>query len=321
MLTDKQALGFKDVLIQPRPSLIRSREEVILERTFEFKSGKTLTCVPIIASNLTSIGTWTTANILSKYKILTCMHKYVSLESYLSAVKNWPEVCPYVIPTLGLDDYSSLDRLSEAGYNFICLDVANGYMKDFSTFVSNIFKNYPQFTIIAGNVATQEGVYNLYREGAEIVKVGIGSGSVCTTRYKTGVGIPQVTAVNECSNGEAYICSDGGCTSPGDVAKAFVAGADFVMLGGMLSGTPETGYELHGEAFLQKTDDTNYYRTSEGKLVKVPSKGSLSEVIEDILGGLRSCGSYIGEKDIENFYKADLIQVREQTNNCFGEPS
>lgn len=320
MLTDKKALGFKDVLIEPRPSDIRSRKEVSLERTFKFQNGKELTCVPIIAANMANIGTIEVARVLSKYKMLTCLHKGWTYDSLVSQPK---EVLSYCIPTIGLEP-NSLEVLSWLPVSFVCLDVANGYMKQFVDFVGFVRAYSPKIIIMAGNVATAEGAEKLYEAGADIVKVGLGSGSVCTTRFKTGVGVPQITAVDDCKRydergkyfDDRYICSDGGCTSPGDIAKAFVAGADFVMLGGMLAGYAETGYEFQGSAYRTEI----IYTTSEGKSVKVGDGSPLEDQIKDILGGLRSAGSYIGERKIEDFYKANLIQVTEQTNNVFGGP-
>jgi GMP reductase len=320
MLTNKKALGFRDVLIQPQSSDIKSRKEVSLERTFKFNNGLEKTFTPIIAANMYGIGTFRVASILSRYKMLTCITKDVNIFDYEELLSKYPKVYPYIVPTFGL--YKNLQLVhffnEFPGIDFICLDVANGYMSSFIEWVKTVRSSYPDKVIIAGNVATFQGAADLYLAGADIVKVGIGSGSVCTTRYKTGVGIPQVTAITDCAHTMGLTCSDGGCTSPGDIAKAFVAGADFVMIGGMLAGTNETGSVYQGSAF---TEDTTY-RVSEGKRVNFSEPiQSLDERIREILGGLRSTGSYIGQKRIEDFWKADLIQTNEQTNDYFGPPS
>lgn len=323
MLTDKHALGFKDVLIVPELSYIKSRKEVFLERKFKFENGLEKTFVPIIASNMHGVGTFKVAQVLSKYKMLTCIHKdYVSSE-YIDAYQRQSEVFPYIIPTISLHQYTKLDNIiQQIPIDVICLDVANGYMDQFIHFVSQIRMKYPDKVIMAGNVATAEGAEKLYEAGADIVKVGLGSGSVCTTRFKTGVGVPQITAITDCvwklsETGDSFICSDGGCTSPGDIAKAFVAGADLVMLGGMLAGTQETGSIFNGSA----TDCNRDYKTSEGKKVSFPgTRPNLEDRVKEILGGLRSTGSYIGQQYIEDFYQADLLQVQEQTNNIYGPP-
>ena len=327
MLSDKRALGFKDVLIIPQASDIRSRKEVSLERTFKFRNGQELTCVPIIAANMANIGTFKVAQVLSKYKMLACIVKSMPLDAFINNAMYNPEPWPYIVPTFGLSEGAYITVFQHHfPTDMICLDVANGYMKDFINYVTDIKDQFPDKVIIAGNVATAEGAERLYEAGADIVKVGIGSGSVCTTRYKTGIGVPQITAIDDCEkmaayyDGCIYTCSDGGCTGPGDVAKAFVAGADFVMLGGLLAGTRETGNIYQGSAHL--TDWDGGYKTSEGKRVNLQEPvQSLDERLQDILGGIRSTGSYIGQRRIEDFNKADLIQVQEQTNDIFGRPS
>lgn len=323
MLTDRKAFGFKDVLIVPQASDIRSRKEVSLEREFTFRNGLKKTFVPIMAANMANIGTFKVAHILSKYKMLTCIVKDTSYEEYEAFYGYSPEIFPYLATTIGLKEPKFLAKLLDAfPIDIICIDVANGYMDQFTESVYRIGERYPEQIIIAGNVATAEGAQKLYEAGADVIKVGIGSGSVCTTRYKTGVGIPQITAIDDVLAPvkgpilDYLVCSDGGCTGPGDVAKAFVAGADFVMLGGMLAGTDETGQTFSGSAF----GNTKDYKTDEGKTVSVHRDGSLDSRISSILGGLRSCGSYIGQKKIEDFYKADLIQVLEQTNDVYGGP-
>lgn len=344
MLTNKRTLGFKDVLIQPSPSDISSRKQVSLERTFKLPvnvSGLTAYTanmyVPIIAANMHSIGTVRTAITLSKYKMLTCLVKDYDAKYLSDFFQLYPETKLYCIPSFGLNDYARIERFFAFNQTapMICLDVANGYMSQFITFVKNIKESYG-CPILAGNVASKEGADRLYEAGADIVKVGIGSGSVCTTRYKTGVGVPQITAIDDIAEGiyqtygarSKYVCSDGGCTSSGDIAKAFVAGADFVMLGGMLAGTKETGPVHQGSAYSAEgtvrngaTQSDGGYKTSEGKRIIVSGPlHSLESTIQDILGGLRSTGSYIGQKRIENFYKADLLQVSEQTNDWLGPP-
>jgi GMP reductase len=318
MLTDKRALGFKDVLISPSLSDIKSRKDVSLERTFTFRNGLQKTFVPVIAANMAGIGTLEVAKILSKYKMLTCLNKDIELHTYINLYYYNFSTFQYTIPTFGLANLFKFKIWAgDVPFDIVCLDVANGYMKDFIDFVKDIKHNYPNKIIIAGNVATFKGAQRLSAAGADIVKVGIGSGSVCTTRYKTGVGVPQVTAINDIKQGAyGYLCSDGGCTGPGDVAKAFVAGADFVMVGGMLAGTKETGQEFAGSA----TDSIGDYKTSEGKRVTFTKTINLETRVQEIMGGLRSTGSYIGQRKIEDYYKAELIQCTEQTNNVFGPP-
>lgn len=249
-IQEEVKLDFKDVLIRPKRSTLKSRSQVSLERTIKMKhSGRELSCVPIIAANMDTVGTFEMAIALSKHKMLCAVHKHYSIEQWVAFVAAQPEVVPFLAVSSGIseDDFTKLGAIIKAapGITTICLDVANGYSEHFVTFVRRTRASYPQHTIIAGNVVTGEMVEELILSGADIVKVGIGPGSVCTTRKKTGVGYPQLSAVMECADAAhglgGWIVSDGGCAVPGDLAKAFGAGADFVMLGGMLAGHDESG--------------------------------------------------------------------------------
>ncbi|HEX9827508.1 MAG TPA: GMP reductase, partial [Flavobacteriaceae bacterium] len=220
---------------------------------------------------------------------------------------------------------------------FICIDVANGYSEHFVEFVKQTRDQYPDKVIIAGNVVTGEMVEELLLSGADIVKVGIGPGSVCTTRVKTGVGYPQLSAIIECADAAhglgGQIISDGGCTIPGDVAKAFGAGADFVMLGGMLAGHDESGgelierdgkpykkfYGMSSQTAMEKhVGGVAEYRASEGKTVEVPYKGDVETTVQDILGGLRSTCTYVGAQRLKELTKrTTFIRVAEQENKVY----
>merc|ERR1712187_1025286 len=194
-------------------------------------------------------------------------------------------------------------------------------------------------TIMAGNVVTKEMTEELIFSGADIVKVGIGPGSVCTTRKQTGVGYPQLSAVLECADAahglSGRTISDGGCTCPGDICKAFGAGADFVVLGGMLAGHEECAGELINEngdffkVFYGMSSDTAMkkhaggvaeYRSSEGKTVKVPYRGPIDETIRDVLGGVRSACTYVGAAELRELSKRmTFIRCTQQLNNVFTE--
>ncbi|MEM6699210.1 MAG: GMP reductase, partial [Bacteroidota bacterium] len=220
---------------------------------------------------------------------------------------------------------------------FICIDVANGYSEHFVDFVKKTRETHPEKIIIAGNVVTGEMVEELLLAGADIIKVGIGPGSVCTTRVKTGVGYPQLSAIIECADAAhglgGQIISDGGCTIPGDVAKAFGGGADFVMLGGMFAGHDESGGQLverEGKQYKlfygmsSQTAMNKYaggvanYRASEGKTVEVPYRGAVEATILDILGGVRSSCTYVGAKKLKELTKrTTFIRVQEQHNRIF----
>ncbi|XP_008567766.1 PREDICTED: GMP reductase 1 [Galeopterus variegatus] len=277
-------LDFKDVLLRPKRSSLKSRAEVDLERTFTFRNSKqTYSGIPIIVANMDTVGTFEMAAVMSQYSMFTAIHKHYALDDWKLFAKNHPE----------------------------CLQ--------------------------AGNVVTGEMVEELILSGADIIKVGVGPGSVCTTRTKTGVGYPQLSAVIECADSahglKGHIISDGGCTCPGDVAKAFGAGADFVMLGGMFSGHTECAGEVierNGQKlklFYGMSSDTAMkkhaggvaeYRASEGKTVEVPYKGNVENTILDILGGLRSTCTYVGAAKLKELSRrATFIRVTQQHNTMF----
>jgi len=334
-------LAFKDVLIRPKRSTLSSRSEVDLDRKFTFlHSQKTWSGVPIIAANMDHVGTHEMAKILSKNHLLTALHKFYSVEEQSDFLNNNTEVNPFSFISAGTSDqdFKNLSAIiNNTQHNYICLDVANGYSQHFVNFVKKVRDTFPDHIIMAGNVVTGEMTEELILSGADIVKVGIGPGSVCTTRKKTGVGYPQLSAVIECSDAahgvKGLTCADGGCTVPGDIAKAFGAGADFVMLGGMLAGHDECSgeiYEENGEKFkrfygMSSTEAMHKYqggvanyRASEGKSVNVPYRGSVEQTILDILGGLRSTCTYVGAARLKELSKrTTFIKVSMQLNEVF----
>lgn len=336
-------LGFKDVMIRPKRSTLKSRSQVTLDREFSFFNSKSSWIgVPIMAANMDTVGTFEMAQALSKQQLFTAIHKHYSLEQWQNFFKSAPDdIVNYIAVSTGTGKKDT-QRLHDifklnSELRFICIDVANGYSQHFVDFVKSIRKQFPDKTIIAGNVVTGEMTEELILSGADIVKVGIGPGSVCTTRVKTGVGYPQLSAIIECADAAhglgGQIISDGGCSTPGDVAKAFGAGADFVMLGGMLAGHNESGGELierNGEKFkkfygmssttaMEKhVGGVANYRASEGKTVEVPFRGEVISTINDILGGLRSTCTYVGALRLKELTKrTTFIRVAEQENNVF----
>ena len=337
-------LGFKDVMIRPKRSTLKSRSQVSLERNFTFvNSKKKWSGVPIIAANMDTVGTFEMAEALAKEKIITAIHKHYTPEEWTAFLKNQPDsIYEYIALSTGTGkaDEEKIKQIMEEHpqIEFLCIDVANGYSEHFVEFVKNARRNFPNKTIIAGNVVTGEMVEELILAGADIIKVGIGPGSVCTTRIKTGVGYPQLSAIIECADAAhglgGHIISDGGCKIPGDVAKAFGGGADFVMLGGMFAGHDESGGDIveeHGKKFRlfygmssQTAMDKHAggvaeYRASEGKTVKVPYKGPVSETVKDILGGVRSTCTYVGASELRELSKrTTFIRVAEQHNEVFG---
>ena len=242
-------LTFDDVLIRPKRSTLVSRSDVSLVREFSFRhSDTTWEGVPIVAANMDTTGLFDVARVLQGHGMLTCLQKFYSTSAYSGAWENGVD-SGYVAVTCGSteESFELLQRkmATDDGIQMICIDVANGYREVFLDFVKRVRSEFPDKIVIAGNVATREMTEALILAGADIVKVGIGPGSVCTTRKVAGVGYPQLSAISECADAAhgllGHVMADGGCSSPGDVAKAFAAGADFVMLGGMLAGHDESG--------------------------------------------------------------------------------
>ena len=329
-------LDFKDVLIRPKRSTLGSRKEVSLQRTYKFKHSKAeWTGVPIIASNMDGVGTFAMAEALDQFDMLTCLTKDLTTSS-VGDLLNKTNSDSFAVST-GITDKDTSNLVGVLSMfpqiHFICIDVANGYSDRFGEYVAKIRSTFPDHTIIAGNVVTADMTQELVLKGADIVKVGIGPGSVCTTRIQTGVGYPQLSAIIECSDAAhglgAHIIADGGCTCPGDVAKAFGAGADFVMLGGLLAGHDEGGGEVKdGQiTFYGMSSDTamekHYggiaeYRSSEGRTVEIKYKGAVKSTILDLLGGIRSTCTYVGAPSLKQLSKCTtFIRVNRQINDVF----
>ena len=326
----------EDVLIRPKRSTLASRKEVDLHRTYKFKhSERQWYGVPIVASNMDGVGTFAMAEALAEHKAITCLTKDLTTPHIESLIKKIG--ASYFAVSTGIADKDTSNLVGVLSMypsiEFICIDVANGYSDRFGEYVATIRKMFPEHTIIAGNVVTADMTQELILRGADIVKVGIGPGSVCTTRIQTGVGYPQLSAIIECSDAAhglgAHIIADGGCTCPGDVAKAFGAGADFVMLGGMLAGHDEGGGEVkEGRVtFYGMSSDTAMtkhhggvaeYRSSEGRTVEVKHKGSVKDTVLDLLGGLRSACTYVGAPTLKQLSKCTtFIRVNRQINDVF----
>jgi GMP reductase len=338
-------LGFKDVMIRPKRSTLKSRSQVDLNRNFKFlHSPFSWEGVPIMAANMDTVGTFEMAIALFQNKLFTAIHKHYTLNEWNLFLANAPlgiENHIAVSTGIGKKDSEKLKTIIDANpqLQFICIDVANGYSEHFADFVKRTRKQHPEKVIIAGNVVTGEMVEELLLSGADIVKVGIGPGSVCTTRVKTGVGYPQLSAIIECADAAhglgGQIISDGGCSTSGDIAKAFGAGADFVMLGGMLAGHDESGgdtiekngkphrrfYGMSSSTAMEKhVGGVAEYRASEGKTVEVPYRGNVEATLQDILGGLRSTCTYVGAHRLKELTKrTTFIRVAEQENRVYTE--
>lgn len=325
-------LDYNNVLLRPKRSRLLSRSEVTLTRQFKFPhSPETWEGVPIVAANMDTIGTFCVAKIMADHQMLTCIHKHHTLKQWLQAMDDGLD-WDYAIPSMGIGkpDWTKMRFLFVDGFapiirnevrtffKWLCLDVANGYSQPFVENVERARNEYPESIIIAGNVATPEMTEELILRGADIVKVGIGPGAVCSTRTVTGVGYPQLSAIMETADAahglDGHIMADGGCDSPGDVAKAFAAGADFVMLGSMLAGHDETGTDFYGmsshKAQLKYGGEVKDYRASEGLELIVDKRGPLENTIKQILGGVRSAATYIGASEIKHMPKcATFIRV------------
>lgn len=329
-------LDFKDVLIRPKRSTLASRKEVSLTRFYTFKHSKhEWGGVPIVAANMDGVGTFNMARELQRHMMLTCAVKSYDLEHWVENRDGLNQDFIAVSTGTSDRDFERLKFVTAAlpALRFICIDVANGYSEHFGDFVAKVRKQFPVHTIIAGNVVTADMTQELILRGADIVKVGIGPGSVCTTRVQTGVGYPQLSAIIECADAAhglgGHIMADGGCTCPGDVAKAFGAGADFVMLGGMLAGHDQGGGEVKDGkiTFYGMSSDTAMekhhggvasYRSSEGRTVEVTYKGNVKDTILDLLGGIRSTCTYVGAQSLKHLSKCTtFVRVNRQINDVF----
>lgn len=334
-------LDFKDVLIRPKRSVLTSRSEVSLEREFRFRhSNVRWQGIPIIAANMDHTGTFEMAKALAEHDLLTAVDKFMTPDQWQSFAKQFPEVVASCFVSIGIaeHDFEKAKAIIDAtNVPMLCLDVANGYTERFVDSLKMLRDTYPNKVIMAGNVVTGEMVEELILSGADLVKIGIGPGSVCTTREKTGVGYPQLSAIIECADAahglSGHVCADGGCVSPGDVAKAFAAGADFIMLGGMLSGHDECLGEVieekgvrykrfygmsSAEAMEKYFGSVAEYRASEGRSVNVPYRGPVKNTVLDILGGIRSTCTYVGAHRLKELSKrTTFIRVTKQLNDVF----
>ena len=334
-------LDYKDVLIRPKRSTLKSRKEVDLNRSYKFRNSKqSWSGIPIMAANMDGVGTFQMAEALSQLKLFTCITKQNSVQAWAESHSRHRSRTDHIAVSIGtnLEVYQrTKEIIAQNNLKWICIDIANGYSEHFVDFVRLVRKDYPNKNIIAGNVVTADMTQELILAGADVVKVGIGPGSVCTTRIQTGVGYPQLSAVIECADAAhglgGHIIADGGCTCPGDVAKAFGAGADFVMLGGMLAGHVEGGGEesiLDGQPvrmFYGMSSDTAMkkhsggvadYRSSEGRTVFVPDRGPVKETVLDMLGGLRSTCTYVGAPTLKQLSKCTtFIRCTQQFNGVF----
>jgi GMP reductase len=336
-------LNFDDVLMEPKRSTLSSRRDVDLTRQFNFRnSDKILNFLPIFASNMDGVGTFSMAKVLQEYKMMTVITKSTTVDQWRAAVGTGLRLQSVSVCTgtnrlfdPEAEDYKNMQEVlrSFPDIKFITIDVANAYHQNFVEFVQQVREEYPDKVIIAGNVVTPNMTEELIINGADIVKVGIGPGSVCTTRTMTGVGVPQFSAIMECADAAngvgGHIMADGGCTQPGDVAKAFGGGAHMVMIGGMLAGHDESEQEVKDgriEFYGMSSDRAREkhgkrkdgYRGNEGRWISLPYRGPVKNTVEDILGGVRSAATYIGARRLKDMPKcATFVRVNNVINRVY----
>ena len=338
-------LDFKDVLIRPKRSTLNSRNEVDIHRGFRFyHTASEWKGFPLIAANMDVTGTMAMARALGRHGALTALHKHYAEGALAEFFAG--EDGSHAFYSLGVTQ-PDLEKLAavraRAPLRNLCIDVANGYSERFLDVVKRVRDENPKSVIMAGNVVTGDMTEALILAGADIVKIGIGPGSVCTTRRVTGVGYPQLSAIIECADAahglKGQVCADGGCTVPGDIAKAYGAGADFVMLGGMLAGHDECEGEIRYEerdgervpvamGFYGMSSETAMkkhaggvakYRAAEGKTVETPYRGPVDQTMGEIMGGVRSMMTYIGATQLKEVPKrTTFVRVSAQTNDVFG---
>ncbi len=337
-------LDFKDVLIRPKRSTLTSRSEVDITRDFVFRhSGVKYHGIPVIAANMDTTGTMEMARAFAPHGLSVALHKHYETDELVAFFKGL-QTPSNAFYSMGItkadhDKFKQVFDKAGAAIQYVCIDVANGYTENFVSFCRKMRDEFPHLTIMAGNVVTGDMTEALILAGVDIVKVGIGPGSVCTTRKMTGVGYPQLSAVIECADAAhglaGHICADGGCTVPGDLAKAFGGGADFIMLGGMLAGHDECAgeliekdgarfkrfYGMSSAAAMEKyAGGVAKYRASEGKEVLVPYRGPVDDSLQDILGGVRSACTYVGARKLKELSKrTSFIRVTQQINEVFGK--
>jgi GMP reductase len=336
-------LNFDDVLMEPKRSTLSSRRDVDMTRKFKFRnSGKIMEFTPIFASNMDGVGTFSMAKVLQEHKMMTVITKSTTVDQWREAVGSGLRLQSVSVCTgtnkiwdPEAEDYARMKQVLDSfpDVKMITIDVANAYHQNFVDFIKIVRDEFPDKVIVAGNVVTPEMVEELIINGADMVKIGIGPGSVCTTRTMTGIGVPQFSAIVECAdaaNGvDGHIMADGGCVWPGDIAKAFGGGAHAVMIGGMLAGHDESEqpvvdgkvefYGMSSDRAREKHGKRkDGYRGNEGRWISLPYRGAVNDTVEDILGGVRSAATYIGARRLKDMPKcATFVRVNNNINKVY----
>jgi GMP reductase len=331
------------VLLEPKRSTLSSRKDVDMTRNFTFRnSGKQMNFLPVFASNMDGVGTFSMAKVLQEYKMMTVITKTTNIDEWRQAIGNGVRLQSVSVCTgtnvmwdKEAQDWKTMQDVLQSfpDIKMITIDVANAYHQNMVDFIKKVRDEYPTKIIVAGNVVTPEMTEELIINGADVVKIGIGPGSVCTTRTMTGVGVPQFSAILDCAdaaNGvDGHIMADGGCVYPGDIAKAFGAGAHMVMIGGMLAGHDESEqpvvdgkiefYGMSSDRAREKHGRRkDGYRGNEGRLISLPYRGAVQSTVEDILGGIRSACTYIGARRLKDMPKcASFVTTNNVQNRIY----
>lgn len=329
--------SFDDVLIVPKYIKIVSRRDV----RFQTRVTKNYQIdIPVLAANMDTVCESAMAIALGRLGGLGVIHRFLSIEDQVAEVSKVKAENLITAAAVGVKDYEErVKALSAVGLNIIVLDVAHGHSKRAGKTLDFIKENYPQIDVMVGNVATKDAAEYFISKKADAIKVGIGPGSMCTTRIMSGAGVPQITAimdVYEATQGRIPVCGDGGLKNPGDITKAIGAGADTVMIGSMFAGADETPGEIierdgvkvkeyRGMASFmatvkklkldgQKVEEDVHV---EGEMTMVLAKGPVAKIITKLLGGLASGMTYMGAANIEAIRgKADFIEI---TSAGYGE--
>ena len=321
-IINEEHFSFNDILLRPQYSEVRSRDDVSL--VTELSSGLKLD-IPVLAANMDTVCGLEMAGVMGELGGMGVLHRGMPVGQRIKTISTLTDEGLQVGVAVGIHALlKEILEYVERGVSAIVLDIAHGdsahALDKVHMIRSLVEKHDSPVCVVGGNVATADAVERMWSAGAHCVKVGIGPGSACTTRIKTGVGVPQVNAIAECSQRAdefgMTVIADGGMKTPGDIAKALALGADAVMVGGMLSGTDEAPGEVvykRGKGYKEyrgmaaKRAGSHY---EEGASGMVPLKGPAEAIVKDICKGLRSALSYSGANNLEQFHvKAELVRV------------
>jgi IMP dehydrogenase len=294
-----KGLDFDDVLLLPVPSEINSRDEV----NIRFETPLLNLEVPLIAAPMASIINSKFAITLGKLGGLAILHRFLPKLERLVEIDTVANAhVPFGVAISSHEDDLDIARYAlDHGANIICVDVANGYTRNLRNYLVTIkpIINSYKALLMSGNVATLDGYFNLIESGVDLVRVGIGSGALCTTRNKTGIGVPQITAISNCHNNGSrtgYLVADGGIRNSGDAIKAFAFGADLVIIGTTFSTTYESAHNGHIYGMASKELQEQFYgrvKSVEGLSKTAEKNISLKDFVDDFSYSLKSACTYL----------------------------